>query len=971
MIDEVLAANLTPAQRDAAVDRTAEVLALACAGSGKSRTLAYRIAYLLANGVDASGIVAFTFTEKAAEQIKRSIAKALRSAGLAPTLLGAMYVGTIHSYCQHILGAIDAAYRQFEVLDGNRLTLYLVSRYPSLGLNELRNRGVARRSYFDTIRKTADAWSTMNDEMVDLADVSRHDAALGRILTQLRDRLAADRYIDFSLMIRLVVEGLERGDERALEAISSLTHLMVDEYQDVNTSQERLIRQLHRNSESLFVVGDDDQSIYGWRGADVNNILTFRGRHPNSTQHTLGHNFRSTSAIVVSADRLAAAELGAQRIAKDPTADNPPGPRDFRVLWFDTRAEEAAWVAERISSLLGTSYVERDGQRRGLTPGDFAILMRSTRQPESNEAPRHAAFTAALAVRGIAYSLEAGGSPFDVAQVEVLRQTFGLLRNGSPSREEALRHFHQVVQPSYPQASFEDFAATMARWGREIHTPPGGARRRVFPQNLVHELLHAFGLQASNFGLDVMNALGLFSQMIQDAEAVYVSIDSANRFSELLNFLENVAEEGYDLSSDDLVQNPDAVTVSTVHKVKGLEFPVVLVVDVEEQRFPKNRRGYDGWLPAALIQDALNRGCYSSNANEEARLFYTALTRAERFLYVTGTANLPSARRARQRSRYSRQLVHPEISAAPDGLPAGLEPHARVPRIPEANLPTSFSEVRYYLRCPRDYQFRHRFGFAPAIVEMFGFGQTVHAAVGKLHEQFRNRAPTPVEAEAIAEGVFHLKHIPPSGDPVNRPGGYERAKESARRILRDYTETYGRDFLHTRQVEARFEILVERAVISGAIDLLLTQDERGETVDASVIDFKAMEGGDAPEENEDLDWTELALQVQLYAKAARDILGENATTGHVHLLKDNQRVEVPVDSPAVDAAVANVVWAVDRILAGDFPARPHAEKCEACDFKLLCSKLAGGYAIEQRPPAIYTAADGRTMVRSFSQFTPT
>src|SRR5438552_18418062 len=124
-IGTILDAELTPAQRAAATDASAEVLAIACAGSGKSRTLAFRIARLIAEGVDPKGIVAFTFTEKAAESIKLRVASALKAVGIPETVLGAMYIGTIHSYCQNLLGAMDARYRQFDVLDENRLKLYL------------------------------------------------------------------------------------------------------------------------------------------------------------------------------------------------------------------------------------------------------------------------------------------------------------------------------------------------------------------------------------------------------------------------------------------------------------------------------------------------------------------------------------------------------------------------------------------------------------------------------------------------------------------------------------------------------------------------------------------------------------------------------------------------------------------------------------------------------------------------------
>lgn len=972
-IEQVLQSQLTADQYNAATDSAKEVLTLACAGSGKSRTLAFRIARLVAEGASADSIVAFTFTDKAAETIKLRVAQALSDAGIPPTVLGAMYIGTIHSYCQNVLGEMDAKYRQFDVLDENRLKLYLISRYNVLGLKDIRSRYSAR--YFDTIEQVSNAWKTVNDEMIQLQVVTASDPMLGTILETLWTELNRDQFIDFSLMIRLVAEALRNQNPAAQRAVSKLRHLMVDEYQDVNPSQELLITELHNLSDTLFVVGDDDQAIYAWRGADVTNILTFEQKYPNCTRHTISTNYRSTQAIVETADRFIAAELGPKRITKNPVAYSPvPTPRDFRNLWFNTRAEEAEWVASRIRALLGTAYQEKDGTVRGLTPGDFAIMMRSTRAaPRLSDGtygpPRHAPFTQALTNRNIPYSLEQGGSVFDRPQVSALRDSFELLRNGSPSREAAKQLFDNIILPSYPYADFNRFANVLSQWGRLIHAPIEGTRRKVYPQQLVHDLLNAFRIDKTGFDQTIMQEIGIFSRMLQDVETVYLSIDTASRFQDILNFLGNVAQTGYDTSTDDVLRRPDAVTVATVHKMKGLEFPVVFVVDVESARFPGPRRRYDGWLPQAVIQAALNRGAYGGNPDEEARLFYTALTRAERYLYVSGSINLPSGVKKWKRSSYALRLTHPEISNDQNGLPANLAQSTPIPRIDETIVPTTYSDIRYYLRCPRDYQYRKSFGFSPPVPELFGFGKTVHTSIEKLHEIFANRPPTADETETVVKDIFHLKHVFQSKDPENNPGPYERARKVASDIAKTYIESYADDFTRQRQVEARFEIPVTRAVITGTIDLMLKQDEQGNILDASVIDFKSMEGGEDPKENEELHWTELALQVQLYAKAARDVLGENAQTGAVHLLKDNQRVNIPVTDDAVNNAVANVEWAVERIIAGDFPMRPEKTKCEKCDFRLLCPKMPENFATNTPPPPIHIAGNNQQqMPRAFSEF---
>ncbi len=963
-IEEVLQEALADDQYDAAIDPANEVLTLACAGSGKSRTLAFRIARLIAQGIPPDSIVAFTFTEKAADSIKLRVAQALTAAGMPPTVLGAMYIGTIHSYCQNVLGEMDARYRQFDVLDENRLKLYLISRFNRLGLQQIQSSRNAK--YFETIKHVANAWTIANDELIQLATITATNPLLGGILETLGNWLNQEEFIDFSLMIRLVADALQNRDPAAQRAVSKLRHLMVDEYQDVNAAQELLIQELHRLSETLFVVGDDDQSIYGFRGADVTNILTFQDRYPGCSVHTLSTNYRSTQAIVETSDHFIAAELGPQRITKNPIADSSPSPRDFRKLWFDTRDDEAEWVVSRIQALLGTAYQEKSGIARGLTPGDFAILMRSTRGKEGGGLPRHEAFTRRLNQLGISYSLESGGSVFDRPQVSALRDSFELLRNGAPTRDEARQLFDNVILPNYPTADFNRYTAVLSEWGRLIHAPIAQARRKVYPQQLVHDTLNAFGIQNTAFDSAVMQDIGLVSRMMQDIETVYLSIDTAGRFQEILNFLQNVAESGYD--ADDVIRRPDAITVATVHKMKGLEFPVVFIVDVEAARFPGPNRQYQGWLPPAVIQPALNRGAFRGNPNEEARLFYTAMTRAERFLYVTGSVRLPNGAKRWSQSPYFQRLNHPELSNDPTQMPPNITAHQPVPRIDDTVVPTTYSDIRYYLRCPQDYQYRKSFGFSPPVPELFGFGKTVHTSIEKLHEVFVDHSPTLDDAESVVNNTFHLKHVFQSSDPDNRPGPYERARTVASNIAKTYVESYGEDFSCQRQVEVRFEIPVERAVITGSIDLMLRQNN-GNIVDASVVDFKSIEGGDNPEENEELHWTELALQVQLYAKAARDVLGENAQTGAVHLLKGNQRIHVPITSEALSAAVANVEWAVDRIIDNDFPMRPEAEKCQKCDFRYLCRKSPQGFRSEVRPPAIHIPGQARQqMARAFSEF---
>ncbi len=970
---QVLKQNLTEDQRLAVLDDHRDILCLACAGSGKSRTLAFRIAYLVANGCPADSIVAFTFTDKAAESIKRRVSEALSKFELPQTLVGAMYIGTIHSYCQYLLGSVDARYRQFEVLDENGLKLYLLSRYRQLALNEIK--AERNSKMFETIREVSNAWSTANDEALSYSDVTDEDETLGNLLERIYASLERDQYIDFSLMIRLAVEELERNSPAINQALNGVRHILVDEYQDVNPMQERLIRQLRERADSLMVVGDDDQSIYAWRGADVNNILSFQERYPQSSVHILSTNFRSTAAIVRASDQFIQQELSTARYTKNPSAHRDGNIQDFRSLWFATRDDEASWVAQRIHELLGTKYIEynADGtirEERGLTPADFAVLFRSIKRSYNphNLPHRHFEFTNALRAIGVPYTLEAEGGIFERPHAVAIRDTMELLRNPSPTRETVRTLFDREIVTCFPQADFNELSQVISNWNLLIHTPAGGARRKVYPQELLHQILHAFGVENSNFDDVVLRDLGVFSKIILDVEKVYVSIDSPIRYSEILNFLSNVAETGYDVSTLDIVARPDAVTISTIHKMKGLEYPVVFIVDVVNRRFPSDRSTYSGWLPANLMAAPINRGAYCTTRQDEARLFYTAMTRAERFLYITGAAQQPDAQRPKHPSDFKRRIDNLGVSSD-FALPDGIEYTAQKRRVDETILPTSYSDIKEYLVCPMGYKLKKLFGFNPAVPELFGFGLTTHTIIERLHQQYPTVAPTRQEVIDLVETTFHLKHIFPSNDPIHRPGPYERAYDSASEIAQNYVSSFAPDFERLREDEARFEITIGQAMVSGAIDLLLKRDEHGNIMDSHVIDFKSL---DAPDDNSPNDWIDLSLQVQLYAYAADQVLGENTRTGSVHLLKEHgtdARVNIPVENDAVSAAISNIGWAVDRILDGDFPMRPCRGKCESCDVNRICPKVPQHFTSDIVPPPIHVpTGQGQVQIKAFSEF---
>lgn len=945
-VDSILLSNLTPDQYDTVIDTNRNVLCLACAGSGKSRTLAYKIAYLISQGAAPESIVAFTFTEKAADSIKRRVAEALHKFNYPENYIGAMFIGTIDSFCQKLLGNIDASFRQYDILDQNGLILFVMSRYYDLGIP----RG---QKYFKAIKEIADAWQTANNENISFENIRKYYPELGNSLLNIEQAFLRDGYMDFSYAIRLATDMLKKVGNKEGTGIEKYRFLFVDEYQDINPIQEEFIRALASYTEMLFVVGDDDQAIYGWRGANVQNILTFQDRYEDVSVHRLLVNFRSTQAIVETANNFVQSNLNFERLPKDISSNRDGNIQDLRKLWFETREDEAKWIASRIQSLIGTTYVEYapDGSeksRRGLTYSDFAILLRSIHN--SNGENRDVQFVSALKELGIPVKTTGEGGIFDRPYAQCMLETMELLRTGDNDRTVAESLFNNRIIAFFPFADKAQYLSVLQKWNHEIHAPVvGGARRKVYPQQLFHELLDALMLRSMS-DETAFRDLGLFSKIILDVEQIYISIDSPRRYGEMLNFFQNIAKNSYELESIDYIAKDNAVNISTIHKVKGLEFPVVFVADLVDQRFPGRTEQYSGEIPENLMKNAIARGAYGSRVQDEARLFYTAITRAERLLYLSGSANHPGLKRLKKPSQFILGLAHKSMrqDCELDDLAEKID---QVQRFDDSDFPTDYSSVKYYLTCPYSYKLSTIYGYNAAVPELFGFGKTSHTTLEKLHQRFKDRAPTEDEICEIIDSTFMLKHVFASKDPVNRPGSFERAKALLQRIMNDYAKRYSEDFGRLRQDEARFEISIKDALVTGAIDLLLQEDPDHGITTADVIDFKTME---LPEVPADYDWRDMSIQVQLYSKAAKEVLGENVQTGFIHTLKDNQRTAIPVDSRAIESAIGAIEWAVSGILANDFPMRPCKSNCKNCDFRLMCAQKLQPFSRTDLPPAIHT-----------------
>ena len=409
------------------------LLILACAGSGKTETLACRAAQMVHDGVPRGSIVAFTFTEHAATELKHRIRRRVEEAIPEEPSLGDMYVGTIHAYCLRFLRDNDPSCRVFEVMDEAQQAALIATNFvqfpggDGIGLDRLRTR-TRSKTFGETLSTFLATLNVIHQQGIDISDID--DSALAGAVRRYR-RIAYEQpnfFFDYNSIIERMIDFL-RGDSSVLAKIrAELQHLFVDEYQDVDDRQEELIRLLTNGGcgPTLTVVGDDDQALYGFRGARVDNILGFENNYPDVQRILLQENFRSTHAIVSIADE--AVRRVSRRIDKEPTArmrSKPSGPLlerfaqpgDILVETFPSEEAEAAWVADRIEAIRGRPFPENDTTERGLDYGDMAILLRSVRSVG-------AAFADALRDRGIPVVVTGAGGLFDNDEIRLIQACF-------------------------------------------------------------------------------------------------------------------------------------------------------------------------------------------------------------------------------------------------------------------------------------------------------------------------------------------------------------------------------------------------------------------------------------------------------------------------------------------------------------------------------------------------------------------
>ena len=606
-VDPLDLASLNPDQLDAVVHRGGPLLVVAGAGSGKTRVLTHRIAHLIHDGVPPSSILAITFTNKAADEMKH------RVAALVGPMVKAMWVCTFHSACVRILRAHGDALgypRTFSIYDqsdAQRLAGYVIR---DLGLD-------AKRFPPRAVHGQISIWK---NELVTPAEaLVKADNPFSRkhaeVYVDYQARLAKAGAMDFDDLLMKTVQLFREHPDVLAHYQQRFQHVLVDEYQDTNMAQNEIALSLAAQSGQVTIVGDHDQSVYGWRGADVRNILQFEEAFDDVTTIVLDQNYRSTQTILDAAN--AVIRNNPDRKEKHLWSEKGGGDRIMRYHAED-EGDEATFVARTMQSVQRESHAMWK---------EMAAFYRTNAQSRVLEE--------AFMRFGIPYKVVGGTRFYDRREI---KDAMGYLRAVvNPADEVSVKRVLNVPKRGVGEGSVAKLDAlakadgiTFAEAMRHAQEAglTGPAARGVESFVRLLDEMSALAAQEGTGPGDLLQAVMDGSGYLAELEAemegsveaagrlenIGEMIGSAREFTRIDEFLEQVAL----VADTDEITDDDKVVLMTLHSAKGLEYPVVFLVGMEEGLFPSSR---------ALTEP--------TQMEEERRLAYVGITRAQQKLFVS------------------------------------------------------------------------------------------------------------------------------------------------------------------------------------------------------------------------------------------------------------------------------------------------------------------------------------------------
>lgn len=615
--------DLNPVQQKAVLETEGPLLIFAGAGSGKTRVLTYRIAYLIQErGVSPWNIFAVTFTNKAADEMRERVERLLGRAAKGA------WVSTFHSACVRILRHHIERLgfgRNFVIYDEQDQQRHLKAVMKELDLDFKLFPPRTVQSAIDHLKNQG----VMPDQFVP-ADFNVFQKRVGLIYQRYQDDLRRNNALDFGDLLNFVLVLFRRFPEVLRSYQEQFHYILVDEFQDTNAIQYQLIRQLGKRFRNICVVGDDDQSIYRWRGAEIGNILNFGKDFPDAKVITLEQNYRSTKSILLAANEMVSRNR--QRKRKNLWTENPDGER-ITYYTAANEADEARFVVEKIRAQCEPSFSKGFSEEPPRKYWDIAVFYRINAQSRAVEDE--------LVKNRIPYTIVGGMKFYERKEIKDILAYLKVISN--PSDALSLRRIINIPPRGIGEKTLDKLETLSKERGVSLYQGLRLSIEEKWVSPLLRESLKEFielmemfrrdarVLSVGELAKTVLTKTGYLQRLRE--ERTEEAISRIENIEELVNVMAEFEEGNEEASLEAFLDRASLVTdvdlwedkgnrvsLMTLHCAKGLEFPMVFIIGVEEGILPHYRRGEE-------IEDL----------EEERRLFYVGITRAKEKLFLSRT----------------------------------------------------------------------------------------------------------------------------------------------------------------------------------------------------------------------------------------------------------------------------------------------------------------------------------------------
>ena len=973
------------------------LLIIAGAGTGKTSVIVEKIKYLIKKKLaKPEQILALTFTEKAATEMEERVDQAM------PYGYFQMNISTFHSFADQILKengfqiGLSPSYRLMTeaetiLLLKQNIFLFKLKYFRPLGnpnkfleallqhFSRLRDENISPEDYLKWSKKLqVTSYKLQVKDLEGQIDTNKYIELSQAYKTYQKLKLK-EGLMDFGDLVYYVLRLFKNRPNILKKYQQQYPFVLVDEFQDTNISQYQLIKLLSptKTNPELTVVGDDSQAIYKFRGASVSNIINFIKDYKKARQITLKNNYRSNQTILDSAYKLIKNndpdtlefKLGISKnlISTKPVeTQNIASLQKSQINYYlaDSSEEESDHVAKQILKL-SKSYKY----------SDFAILVRANNHSEP--------FVRSLVRAGIPYQFLGPGTLYKQPEVKDLIAYLRILYNleDSPSLFRLLyMDIYSVDKKDVSllltfakkinQSLFNSIEIYLSYFDVSIHR----SGYEIYKQNIPllksetkDKLLKIYQMIIKHLGLLKTNTAGqiiysfleesglldiLTNYKTESQEKVVINI--SNFFNKLkmfesehedasvfavVDFINMSIEMGESpLISETDITSFNAVNILTVHSAKGLEFPVVFLVNLTEERFPTRYKKEIISIPEALIKEILPTGDY--HIEEERRLFYVGLTRAEDQVFLSSSKFYGEGKRIRKISRFvietlGEEIINQQLNIKKEqksqltifDFKVTKQPSNQVTKLPSNHYPLhpnfSYSQLNSYKTCPLQYKYLYVLKIPTLPTASASFGTTIHKTLQNFYNEFiKNKKINKIKLIKI----FKENWIPTG---YSSRAHEERMKKEGEMILNNYFDRYHNSSLNILGLEKLFKIRISEDIfLSGKIDRI----DKLKNNEIEIIDYKT---GKKPAERELLK----NMQLTIYSLAAQDKNSYNKKLADINLtfyyLQTPEKITLKKNMEDLSKTKDEIIQIVTEIRKNEFNPNP-GRHCDFCSFKIIC-----------------------------------